>query len=232
MKNIGKEQGPAVIFDLDGTLIDTMGLYAEAYPRTVRPYLGRDLTWDEVKALRPRCEIRFLRDLLGPDLVESSLADFHRHYAELHTDHFGGIFAGIPELLGSLRRVGLPLGIVTGKSRGSWEVTIQHAPLGDFDALVFADDVSEPKPDPEGIVLALKELDVDPGLTYYLGDTDSDLEAAVAAGVRPAAALWTWGPERRGHIIERAADLGAPTFEAPADFERHVLSELAAYHGG
>lgn len=213
-----------VIFDLDGTLINTKRLYIEAYRRAILPYVGRELSRDEILALRPRCEIRFLRDVVGPDHLERCLADFRRAYAELHPEHFRGIYPGIPELLSGLRRARIPLGIVTGKSRSSWEISSRHAPLGEFDTLVFADDVAEPKPDPEGLRIALGRLGADPGRTYYLGDSLSDMEAARAAGVRPAAALWAWKPGRREKFAADAVALGATTFATPQDFLREVLA--------
>lgn len=218
-------RAPVVLFDLDGTLINTKRLYVEAYRRAVLPYIGRDLSRNEILALRPRCEIRFLRDVVGPDRLEPCLADFHRAYAELHPEHFRGIYPGIPELLAALRRARVPLGIVTGKSRRSWEISLPHVPLGEFDALVFADDVAEPKPDPGGLHLALGRLCADPGRTYYLGDTLSDMEAARAAGVRPAAALWAWKPERRDDFVAQASALGATVFATPEDFLREVLPD-------
>lgn len=218
---------PVVIFDLDGTLVNTKRLYLEAYRLAVLPYIGRDLSRDEIMALRPRCEIRFLRDLVGSERLEPCLADFHQAYEALHVEHFRGIYPGIPELLAALRRAELPLGIVTGKSRRSWEISLPHAPLGDFDTLVFADDVAEPKPDPEGIRLALGHLRADPGRTYYLGDSISDMEAARAAGVRPAAALWAWKPERREYFVAHATALGARIFATPDEFLREVLPAAA-----
>lgn len=225
MSSYDRGRSPVVLLDLDGTLINTKRLYIEAYRRAVLPYIGRDLSRDEILALRPRCEIRFLRDVVGPDRLDSCLADFHRVYAELHPEHFSGVYAGIPELLSALRRARVPLGIVTGKSRRSWEISLRHAPLGDFDALVFADDVVEPKPDPEGLHLALGQLRADPGRAYYLGDSLSDIEAALAAGVRPAAALWAWKPGWREQFEAQAIELGATIFATPQDFLREVLPE-------
>jgi phosphoglycolate phosphatase/pyrophosphatase PpaX len=184
------------------------------------------LTAEEIMALRPRCELRFLRDVVGADRLEPCLADFNRAYAELHEQHFGGIYPAILEMLASLRAAAIPLGIVTGKSRRSWETTIPHAPLGAFDALVFADDVAEPKPDPEGLRIALEQLDADPGKTFYLGDSVGDMEAAVAAGVRPAAAVWAKRPEERDDFIVRVSKLDTRIFARPDEFAREMLSSL------
>lgn len=226
MKTVKKRRTPIVLFDLDGTLINTKRLYMVAYRAAVLPYIGRDLTIDEIMALRPRCEIRFLRDVVGPDRVGACLADFHEAYAKLHPEHFGGVYPGVHELLTTLRKEELPLGIVTGKSRRSWEITIEHSPLGEFDTLVFADDVAEPKPDPEGLKIALEALSADPEETYYLGDTVSDMKAALAAGVRPAGALWAKGPDSQERFARELENLGVPTFTTPADFASTVLDRV------
>lgn len=223
MKRSSRESQPVVLLDLDGTLINTKRLYMEAYREAVLPYIGRELGRDEIMALRPRCELQFLRDVVGAERLEPCLADFHRAYEALHTEHFGGIYQGVPELLAGLRDASLRLGIVTGKSRRSWEVSLAETGLGEFDVLVFADDVAEPKPDPEGLRIALDTLGADPAGTYYLGDSITDMEAAAAAGVRPAAALWAWKPERRGEFLTGISGLDALTFSSPDEFLREVL---------
>ena len=192
---------PIVLFDLDGTLINTKRLYIECYREAVLPYVGRELSAEEVLALRPRSEIRFLRDVVGESRLRECMADFHRAYARLHDEHFRGIYPGVPELLSSLREAGLTLGIVTGKSRRSWELTTVRPALGAFDVLVFDDDVQEPKPDPEGLRLALDRLGAGARSAVYVGDSQADMEAAAAAGVRPIAALWAKKPDRRDAFL-------------------------------
>lgn len=219
----GTGSRPVLLFDLDGTLINTKRLYLECYRRAILPYLGRELTTEEIMALRPRSEFRFFRDVVGPERLEACLADFHREYEALHTEYFRGIYPGIPEMLESFRARGHTLGIVTGKSRRSWELTTERTRLGGFAALVFDDDVREPKPDPEGIRLALHQLGADPGQTYYLGDSVSDIEAARAAGVRPAGALWAKKPADQATFRDRVRALETPVFNSPEEFVAAVL---------
>lgn len=217
----------AVLLDVDGTLINTKRLYVECYRQAVLPHIGRELTVEEVLALRPRSELRFIRDVVGAERAQACMEDFWRAYERLHDVHFRGVYPGIPEMLEVLRTLGFPLGIVTGKSRRSWETTVARVALGPFDCLVFDDDVAEPKPDPQGLLLALEALGVEAGRAIYLGDSLSDLEAAVAAGVRPAAALWAKKPEERESFLERAAPLGAVAFATPEDFVRALRPSAA-----
>lgn len=207
----------AVLFDLDGTLVSTKRLYLEAYRRALEVHLQRMPTREEVIALRPRAELRFLRDLVPPHLYDACLRDFRRFYAELHDTHFGGVYAGVPEMLTALREAGARVGVVTGKSRASWEALVARVDLGPFDVAVFDDDVTEPKPDPEGLRLAADALGVLPAGAAYVGDALSDVEAAVAAGMLPVAALWPKKPEEVEAFAGRARAAGAVTAVTPLE---------------
>lgn len=224
----GPASRPVILFDLDGTLINTKRLYLECYRRAILPYLGRELTAEEIMALRPRSELRFFRDVVGEERLQACMRDFHHAYEALHAQYFRGIYPGIPEMLEAFRRRELPLGIVTGKSRRSWELTSAHTQLGHFATLIFDDDVSEPKPDPEGLRLALDRLGAEPEQTYYLGDSISDIEAARAAGIRPAGVLWAKKDADREAFSTRVAELGAPVFATPGEFVTTVLGRFCA----
>lgn len=184
-----------VLFDVDGTLVDTWELYIEAYLRTFEPHLGRRITFQELRALRPRSE----RDVLSRTVPEIPLDRVHRqfldHYGALHPERFGGVYPGARELLEALRGRGIPVGIVTGKSRGAWRITGDAAELGSFEAVVCDDDVVEPKPSAEGLRTALEHLGAEAGDAIYVGDSVSDAKAARTAGVAFAAALWAKGRE-------------------------------------
>lgn len=210
----GGNASVAVLFDLDGTLIDTKALYLECYRRAVAPRLDRRPTDAELMALRPRSELRFLASLVPPAEIEGCLADFYSHYDALHSSHFGGIYPGVEPMLERLRGAHHPVGIVTGKSRRSWDITGPVARLGPFDVLVLDDDVPAAKPEPHGIRIALERLDTAPERALYVGDTMSDVQAARAAGVLPVAA--TWGRRTdRGGFADRARAEGAAVVHDP-----------------
>jgi phosphoglycolate phosphatase/pyrophosphatase PpaX len=213
----------AILFDLDGTLIATKALYLEAYRLAVRPYVREELGHDEIKALSPTSELGFLRAVVHEDHLPACLEDFYAAYGRLHGELFEGIYDGVAGLLDDIRDAGVPLGVVTGKSRRSWEITSALAPLGRFDVLVFDDDVPAPKPDPRGLRLALDRVGARPERSLYIGDTVTDVRAAMAAGVRPIAALWARKPDERGKYAERARDAGAVVVDRPADL-RPLLS--------
>jgi pyrophosphatase PpaX len=207
----------AVLFDLDGTLINTKSLYLEAYRQAVEPFVRDDLTREEIMALRPTSEIAFIRAVVAEGDVDACLEAFYGAYRALHAERFQGVYPGIPEVLDRIRDRGLPMGLVTGKSRRSWEITRDLVrDLGPFDTLVFDDDVRAPKPDPHGLQLALDVLGVMPGGAVYVGDTRSDMEAARAAGVRAMAALWAREDDRERHA-RRVEEVGAMLLYDPMD---------------
>ena len=208
----------AVLFDLDGTLIDTKSLYLEAYRVAVEPYVREDLTHEDIMALRPTSEIAFIRAVVSEADFEACLEDFYAAYEGLHGERFGGVYPGIRQVLSTIRARGLLLGLVTGKSRRSWEITRAVAEeLEPFDALVFDDDVRAPKPDPHGLELALHAMDVPADAAVYVGDTRSDMAAARAAGLRPLAALWARDPQEREEHIRRVKEEGATVVHRPEE---------------
>jgi pyrophosphatase PpaX len=199
-----------VLFDVDGTLIDTWDLYIESFLRSLGDLLGRPLTLEELAAMHPTSELRVLRQVLSSD---EELPDAHdgflAHMRALHPELFAGVYDGVPEMLAGLRERGVVLGIVTGKSRGAWSVTAPLVALGDFAVAVMDDDVQQPKPAPEGILTAVERLHADPGATLYVGDSVNDARAARAAGVRFAAALWAKSDEERPTFIHTVRAEGA-----------------------
>jgi len=196
---------PPILFDLDGTLIATRRLYIQALARAAAPHLGWEMTEEEIIARRPKAEVRFLREVVGEEAHPSTMKRFFEAYDALHPTHFQGVYRGAWGMLESLRAAGAPLGLVTGKSRQAWEITRRHVELGEFHALVFDDDVAAGKPDPSGLRVALERLGVEgaapPPGSVYLGDSPTDLDAAVAAGLTPVAVLWS----KRAHEIESFA---------------------------
>ena len=212
----------AVLFDLDGTLIDTKSLYLEAYRDALRPHVGRGLSHEDIMALRPTSEIDFLRRVVGERELEACRRTFHESYKALHDRLFGGVYPGVRPVLDLLRDASVPIGVVTGKSRRSWEITRAACALGGFDVLVFDDDVRAPKPDPHGLEMALAHLDVQPGGAFYVGDSTGDMRAARAAGVQPVAALWARAPERRERFLAAVREQQPLVVERPEDLPRQL----------
>jgi pyrophosphatase PpaX len=179
-----------VLFDVDGTLIDSYRLYLEAYARALQPYLGRIPEHAEVARQRPSSERHFLVEWLGPEQGAACHTAMCEAYEELHASYCDGVYDGVREMLEDLRAAGILIGVVTGKGRRAWEVTERNLGLGPFEVVITEDEVSRPKPDPHGLLLAMREMGTLPAETLYVGDSASDMSAARAAGMMAGAALW------------------------------------------
>lgn len=216
-----------ILLDLDGTLIATRQIYVEAFARALHPHVGRRMSEPEIMALHPKSEIRFLRSQVGERRLPGVLEHFYREYDALHPELFRGFYRGALEVVGELRRRGVPLGLVTGKSRRAWEITLRHLDPGPFDVLVFDDDVVDGKPDPEGLqwaVALLKEQgQLPPGtVPVYVGDSVTDLDAAVEARLRPAGTLWSKKEKERDAFAAAVEERGGVLLHTPEDLLRLV----------
>lgn len=220
--NDRKKAPLAILFDLDGTLIDSYQLYLEAYGRALEPILGRRPRREEIAARRPSAERRFLEDWVGAEHADSCHDALCRHYAELQGSMGEGVYDGVREMLAALSTAGYPLGIVTGKGRRIWEITRATLPAETFSVVITEDEVDHPKPDPAGIRLAAQALAVDPQRTVYVGDSHADLAAARAAGALSGAALWakTDPEDRTSFLAALEADPPDFAFDSPADLTR------------
>jgi len=212
----------AILFDLDGTLIDTYRLYLESYRRALQPHLGYAPTDAEIAERRPSSERQFLVDWLGAEGGAACHAEVRRWYAELHPSLSEGAYEGVREMLAALRSTGMPLGIVTGKGREAWSVTEAATDLGAFAVIVTDDDVHAAKPDPAGLLAAAAALGIAPERCIYIGDTAGDMRAGRNAGMRIGAALWPkTAPGDRDAYLESILPLAPDwTFNRPADVTR------------
>ena len=212
----------AILFDVDGTLVDTYALYIESYRRALRDHLGQVPPAEEFIARPPTSELHFLSEWIG---VEHAVACHDRmcgYYEELHAALGGGVYEGIREMLSALRSAGVRLGVVTGKGRRAWNVTEGDLGLGPFEVVVTEDDVDRPKPDPVGLIAAARTMAVDPAAVVYVGDSVADMEAGRRAGMRIGAALWPkeTDEDRRGFLAAIEAHDPDWRFDRPAEVTR------------
>ena len=196
---------PTYLFDLDGTLIDSIELILASFRHTMRAHLGTvppDAEWRGGfgRPLRPQLA-RYGRD---PDQVEAMVATYRAHQ-RAHHDRLVQPYAGIHEVVVRLTEQGATLGIVTSKNRVMTEHGLRHCALDRFFAvLVTSDDTTEHKPGPAPVFEALTQLDASAERTVFIGDSPHDCLAGKAAGVSTAAALW--GPFSRETLESHAPD--------------------------
>lgn len=195
-----------ILFDLDGTLVDSLDLILSSYRHTMSVHLGHvppDDAWLTTMGTPLRAQLRSFSD--GPEQLEAMFQTYVAHN-QAHHDRLIRLFPGMREGVVRLRRAGYRLCVVTSKIGEHAIRELRASGLdGLFDGLVSADDVRWPKPDPEPVRLALEKLGVGARDALMVGDSLYDLEAARDAGVDTAAALW--GPFRREQL-----EMGGPTF--------------------
>lgn len=188
-----------VLFDLDGTLVDTLELILASYRHTMAEHLDRvppDEAWLETMGTPLREQLRdFAR---SPEEVDSMLQTYLEHN-QRHHERLVRIFPGVRETVTGLRSAGYRLAVVTSKLRNQVIRELRSCQLtGLFHTLVCADDVDRPKPHPQPVYRAMEELGLAPKELLLVGDSVYDLRAGRAAGVHTAAALW--GPFDRDRL--------------------------------
>lgn len=222
-------EGPlaAVLLDFDGTVADTMPLVVPALQQVFREFDGVDLTWAEVVARFGPPEEALLRQHLRN---RSAWPRAVARYLELYRERHGRDVVRSPELeqlLRDLRSRGVRLGVVTGKGRASARISLAALGMeGLFDAVITGDDVRRPKPDPEGVRLALARLGVAPGEAIFVGDTDADVAAGRAAGLVTVGAGWF---AATGQPLTLQPD---HFFTRVAEFREYLEARLAAPRPG
>ena len=184
----------AVLFDFDGTIVDTTELIYESMRRTTCEVLGRELSRETLMANvgqpLPR-QMELLADG-QPEKTEELLEAYLQHNEELHESLIRE-FPNIGTSLARLRDVGLRLAVVTSKRRFSVEMALNSFPdLRDvFDVFVTMEDTAEHKPLPAPLLKGLELLgDVPPERAAYVGDAPFDVAAARDAGVVSVALSW------------------------------------------
>lgn len=204
-----------VLFDFDGTLVDTWRLYIETYRRTLNEILGQSYTGTEVEELRPKAEIRFFLDEPYRAQYDALYETFVRYYDEHHANHFDGPYPGALEAARAVVERGYDTAVVTGKSRSAYESTMRvldaDGLIGSlvFDTSVCDDDVNRPKPDPEGILLACRRLGLKGEEIVYAGDSSVDIDATMEVGGVFVGALWAKNAGERQEFRQICADHAA-----------------------
>jgi pyrophosphatase PpaX len=209
-----------ILFDFDGTVADTLPLIFTAFRSTFQQFLHRRYADEEIVAMFGPTETGILQAIIPPDQVEQALDHFFRVYAEGHRHVHNS--AEIALMLDRLREADIVMGIVTGKGRRSADISLQAWGLARyFDVVITGDDVSRPKPDPEGILSAMERLGARAEQTLYVGDSDADVLAGRAAALVTVGVDWLPVTQKAGRFQPEPDYL----FTDPGAFADWVLGE-------
>ncbi|MDF2723185.1 MAG: family hydrolase [Paenibacillus sp.] len=180
-----------ILFDFDGTLADTLPLCIEAINEAFVKYDGVTLTSEQVVAMFGPTEADIIRlNLRNKEKAEEAVALFFDRYREDHERKVEPN-AAIAALLEQLHSEGYRMGIVTGKGRDTLDISLERLGIAHYFAVtVSGDEMSRPKPDPEGVLTAMKALGAHPDQTVFIGDSEADMRAGQGAGVFTIGAHW------------------------------------------
>ncbi|MDO4552664.1 MAG: HAD-IA family hydrolase [Bacillota bacterium] len=204
-----------VLFDFDGTIMDTNGVIIDSWQHTFRTLTGKEGREEDI--IRTFGEpLSYTMEKTFPDIPVEEAIGVYRSY---HWDNFGEritVFPGIVELLEQLKVRGYSLGLVTSRLKGTTMEGLEKYRLEHFfDAMVTCDDTDRHKPDPEPILIALERLGSAPEESVMVGDTRFDVLCARNAGVASVLVAWQMamsqeeisGPLGPDHYIETPEEL-------------------------
>lgn len=194
------------IFDLDGTLADTLPLIYEAFDAALRPTLGRRMADDEVRALFGPPDNHIIQAQVPESEFEQAFGRYVATYEREH-ERLVAAFQGIDVVIRRAAEKGVKLGVVTGKSRQTALFTLEALGLlPHFEVIYAGDDVARQKPDPEAVIKILADLGHDsatPGA--FIGDSAADIYAGRAAGLSTIGV--TWGSPDHDQLIAAKPDV-------------------------
>jgi pyrophosphatase PpaX len=201
------------LFDLDGTLIDSIRLILDSYHHTLTQHNLPARTDEEwLRGVGTPLQAQFAEWRESPEVLEAMIATY-REYNLKHHDRMVTVYPGVVEAIREIKAAGIQTGLVTSKNRPGAVKGLTLVGLEALmDVLVCADEVANPKPHPEPVEKALALLGAEPASTVYVGDSIHDMHSGRAAGVKTAAALW--GPFGRAHLEGAKPDYW---LETPAD---------------
>ncbi|MDB6102844.1 MAG: phosphoglycolate phosphatase [Gammaproteobacteria bacterium] len=225
------ERVRAAAFDLDGTLIDTMGDLAAAVNLMLGMLGARELPEPRVRALVgngvDQLVLRALTESLGNRPTHSAqrsaaLALFRRLYSQGLFKH-SRVYPGVVQALRSLAEAGIALCCITNKDSMFTEPLLREAQLGDFFTFTLcADRAEDRKPSPNMLLAACARLGIAPAEMLYVGDTSIDIAAARAAGCPVIAVSYGYGKDhsttqvRADGFVDRLTDLVTMYLRSPA----------------
>lgn len=178
----------AVVFDIDGTIVDTERAILDSLHETMLAREGRDLPEEELAVVLGVPGQKALADMGVMD-IQGFWKQWDDRFIELAAD--SKVFDGVEETILALHEKGIKLGIVTSKNKSEWEdAEAQYPCLRLFSAVVTANDTERHKPEADPMLAVLERLSVQPSEAVYLGDTVYDMLCAENAGADGALAVW------------------------------------------
>jgi pyrophosphatase PpaX len=183
-----------LIFDFDGTLVDSYPLIEAAFAYVMRAHRLDEAARDVFRKSRG-LPLPEQMQLVAPHMWKDLVATYRSIDATLGQAR---VFRGIPTLVRKLRQAGVPMGVVSCKRRALVEAELVAAGLREFfDVVIGFEDVTPPKPAADPLLAAIGRLGLSRSGAVYVGDSMVDLQTGRAARVRTVLAAWGLTPELR-----------------------------------
>jgi len=183
----------AIIFDLDGTLLDTLEDIANSVNYVLSKYQKESIEVEKYRYLVGSGALKLIQDVLPQESEESiknALSIFEKHYATQY-DKNTKLYDGIAKLLTFLQKRGVQMAILSNKPDSFTKLcALKYLRNWKFEAVYGIRKGIPRKPDPAGALEIMKELHVEPSECLYMGDTKTDMITAKSAGIDSIGALW------------------------------------------
>lgn len=184
---LGRFRG--VFFDLDGTVLDSVGMAFDGFVFAIKSVTQQDASVERITSFFGAGEDKIFERMLGLEQGKAAYQVF-LEYNRMNISRLR-LHEGVREVIERFREHDVPLAVVTGRSRRTAEMLLQHHGLLDHFATIVTDsDISESKPSPEGIRLACDTIGVSPEEVLFAGDSPMDMQAACGAGAAGIAVTW------------------------------------------
>lgn len=211
---------PTVLFDLDGTLIDSVRLILDSYHHTLARH-GLPPRTDEfwLRGLGTPLRAQFREWSEDPTQIEAMVLTY-REYNLTHHDQSVTAYPGIVDMVAAVRAAGIRTALVTSKNREGALRGLRVVGLeGTMEVIIGADDVTNHKPHPEPVQRAAEVMGIAPRDAIFVGDSTHDMTSGRAAGTATGAVLW--GPFTRSHLAPTGPD---HWLESPGDLVDLLLA--------
>jgi pyrophosphatase PpaX len=210
---------PVVLFDLDGTLVDSIELIVAAAMNAFASRPGPSPSEEQIRNTIGRP----LPTTFGPWLVDDDDLPFliskYREYQLEHHDRLTNPYDGIVDAVAALDAAGCRMGIVTSKVGFMAERALAHTGLARYmQCIIASDSTTRHKPEPDPVLLALERLDATPDCTWFVGDSPYDMQAGRAAGVHALGVAWG------AFTVQTLIDAGADAvIDKPAELVPSIM---------
>ncbi|ASS67854.1 MULTISPECIES: pyrophosphatase PpaX [unclassified Paenibacillus] len=204
-----------LLFDLDGTILDTNELIMRSFLHALQGVVPADFGREQMIPYMGLTLVDQMKHFSGQEETSHLISLYREMNMKLHDDLVVP-FPHTAEVLERLKAAGFKLGVVTTKIRMSTEKGLRLTGLLDYmDAIVTLDDVDNPKPHPEPVLRAMEMLGAKPEETMMVGDSTVDIQSALEAGAVPVGVAWSLKGEEllrqygAAHVLQDMRDLYA-----------------------